>query len=46
MRGGNSEDILEIESQIRELVDGDVMLALKNRKYYNILEDERPSKAF
>ena len=33
---------MDIESQIRELVDE----ALKNRKNYNILEDERPSKAF
>ena len=37
---------MDIESQIRELVDEDVMLALKNRKKYNILEDERPRKAF
>ena len=44
--GGRSEEILYIESQIRELVDEDVMLALKNRKNYNILEDERPSKEF
>ena len=44
--GGNSEEILDIESQIRELVDEDVMSALKNRKNYSILEDERPSKAF
>ena len=44
--GGSSEEILEIESQMRELVDQDVMTALKNRKNYSILEDERPSKAF
>ena len=44
--GGSSEEILEIESQMRELVDEDVMKALKNRKNYSILEDERPSKAF
>ena len=31
---------------MRELVDEDVMSALKNRKNYSILEDERPSKAF
>ena len=43
---GSSEEISDIESQIRELVDEDVMLALKNRKNYSILEDERPSKAF
>ena len=36
----------KIESQTRKLVDEDVMLALKNRKNYNTLEDERPSKAF
>ena len=42
--GGSSEEILDIESQTRELVDEDVMLALKNRKNYNILEDDRPSK--
>ena len=40
---GSSEEILDIESQIKELVDEDVMNALKNRKNYNILEDERPS---
>ena len=44
--GGSSEEILDIESQIRELVDEDVMSALKNRKNYSILEVERPSKAF
>ena len=44
--GGSSEEILEIESQMRELVDEDVMSALKNRKNYSILEDEKPSKAF
>ena len=44
--GGSSEEILDIESQIRELVDEDVRSALKNRKNYSILEDERPSKAF
>ena len=44
--GGSSDEILDNESQIREFVDEDVMLALKNRKSYNILEDERPSKAF
>ena len=37
---------MEIESQMRELLDEDVMSALKNRKNYSILEDERPSKAF
>ena len=39
------EEILDIESQIRELADEDVMLALKSRKNYSKLEDERPSKA-
>ena len=29
---GSSEEILDIERQIRELVDEDVILALKNRK--------------
>ena len=43
---GSSEEILDIESRIKELVDEDVMNALKNRKNYNILEDERPCKAF
>ena len=42
--GGSSEEILDIESQIRELVYEDVMSALNNRKNYSILEDERPSK--
>ena len=41
--GGSSEEILDIKSQMRELVDEDVMSALKNRKNYSILEDERPS---
>ena len=31
---------------MRELVDKEVMSALKNRENYSILEDERPSKAF
>ena len=44
--GGSSEEILDIQSQMRELVDEDVMSALKNRKNYSILEDERPSKPF
>ena len=44
--GGSSEEILNIESQIRELVDEDVILALKSRKDYNILEYQRPSKVF
>ena len=35
---GSSEEILNIESQMRELVDEDVMSALKNRKNYIILE--------
>ena len=30
--GGSSEEILDIESQMRELVDEDLMSALKNRK--------------
>ena len=38
---GNSEKILDIESQINDLVNEDVMKALKNRKKYNILEDEQ-----
>ena len=44
--GGSSAEMLNIESQIKELVDEDVAKALKNRKNYNILEDERPIKAF
>ena len=43
---GSSEKKLVIKSQIRELVDEDVMSALENRKNYSILEDEMPSKAF
>jgi len=31
-QGGSSEEILDIESQIEELVDEDVVKALKNRK--------------
>ena len=30
--GGKSEEILDIESQIKELVDEDVIMALKNRE--------------
>ena len=30
--GGSSEEILDIESLIKELVDDDVMKALKNRR--------------
>mgnify|MGYP003336044648 CR=1 FL=1 len=45
-KDGSSEDILDIESKIRELVDEDVISALKNRKNYSILEDERLSKVF
>ena len=30
--GGSSEEILDIKSQIRELVDEDVMLALKKKR--------------
>ena len=44
--GGSSEEILDIESQIKELVDEDDVNAFKNRKNCNILEDERPSNAF
>ena len=44
--GGSSEEILNIESKINELVDEDIVKALKNRKNYNILEDDRPSKKF
>ena len=44
--GGSSEEITNIESQIKELVDEDLAKDLKNRKNHNILEDERPSKAF
>ena len=36
--GGSSEEILDIESRIKDFVDDDdVMKALKNRKNYNIL---------
>ena len=44
--GSSNEEILDIESRIKELADEDVVKALKNRKNYNILEDERPSKVF
>ena len=43
---GSSQEIINIERQIKELVDKNVAKALKNRKNYNILEDERPIKAF
>ena len=39
--GGSSEEILNIESQIKELGDEDVDNALKKRKNYNILEANR-----
>ena len=45
-KGGTSEEILNIESQIKELVDEGEVKALKNKKNCNILEDERTSKAF
>ena len=44
--GVHSEDILDVESQIKELVDEDVAKALKNRKKCSKLEDKRPGKAF
>ena len=37
---GNSKDILNIKSQIKELVDKVLAKALKNRKNYSVLEDE------
>ena len=36
------EEVLNIESQIKELVDEDVDKALKSRNNYNVFEDERP----
>ena len=36
------EEVLNIESQIKELVDEDVAKALKSRNNYNVFEDERP----
>ena len=43
--GGRSEEILDNKSQVKELEDEDIIKAIKNRKKYNILEDERPSNA-
>ena len=42
--GGISEEILDIESRIKDQVDEDLVNYLKNRKNYNILDDESPRK--
>ena len=44
--GGCGEDILNIEARMKELEEEDIAKALKLRKNFSILEDERPSKAF
>ena len=44
--GDSSEKSLDIESQIKELVDEDIMLALKNRKNYSILINDEFNQAF
>ena len=44
--GGSGEDILKIEARMKELEEEDIARALKLRKNFSILEDERPSKAF
>ena len=44
--GGSGEDILKIEARMKELEEEDIAKALKLRKNFSILEDERPSKAF
>ena len=44
--GGSSEDILKIEAWMKELEEEDIAKALKLRKNFIILEDERPCKAF
>ena len=44
--GGSSEEILDIKSQIRELVDEDVMLALKKRKITVYLKMKDQIKRF
>ena len=44
--GGSGEDILKIEARMKELEEEDIAKALKLRKNFSILEDERPSQAF
>ena len=44
--GESGEDILKIEARMKELEEEDIARALKLRKNFSILEDERPSKAF
>ena len=43
--GGSGEEILKIEARMKELEEEDIARALKLRKKFNILEDERPNKA-
>ena len=44
--GGSGEEILKIEARMKDLEEEDIARALKLRKNFKILEDERPSKAF
>ena len=44
--GRSGEDILKIEARMKELEEEDIAKALKLRKNFSILEDERPGKAF
>ena len=44
--GGSGEDILKIEAKMKELEEEDIAKALKLRKNFSILEDERLRKAF
>ena len=44
--GGSGEDILKIEARMKDLEEEDIAKALKLRKNFSILEDERPSKSF
>ena len=44
--GGSGEEILKIEAKMKDLEEEDIARALKLRKNFKILEDERPSKAF
>ena len=44
--GSSGEDILNIEAKMKELEEEDLAKALKLRKNFSILEDERPSESF
>merc|ERR1711872_1147534 len=43
---GSGKAILKIEAKMKDLEEEDIARALKLRKNFKILEDERPSKAF